>query len=134
MGNGLAVKLPLFYDPVDGPYTLLKTMREVGAQNLKMLVLTNPGERIMNPDFGVGISRYIFDQEGNFSSGEINSRILSQVEKYLPYIKVTDIIIAPRTDLQNTYEVKIEYFIPSFTQNEVLNINLSPVDSVQGIL
>ena len=54
MGNGLAVKLPLFYDPVDGPYTLLKTMREVGAQNLKMLVLTNPGERIMNPDFGVG--------------------------------------------------------------------------------
>ena len=27
-------------------------------QNLKMLILTNPGERVMDPEFGVGIKQF----------------------------------------------------------------------------
>ena len=128
MPTGYSAKLPLRYDTVDGPYRLLKPVSAVGQQNLKMLVLTNPGERIMNPDFGVGISRYIFEQEGFFQSGDIKNRILSQVDKYLSYIKVTNIDISERTDLSNTYQVKIEYFIPSISSNQTLILNLSPQD------
>jgi len=100
----------------------------VGQQNLKMLILTIPGERIMNPDFGVGLSQYIFNQEGNFSSGEIENRILNQVDRYLSYIKITNINIFERTDLSNTYEITIEYFIPSIANNQTLILNLSPQD------
>lgn len=93
-----------------------------------MLVLTNPGERIMNPDFGVGISRYLFQQEGNFASGAIQNRISSQVNKYLPYIEITNIKIFERTDLSNTFQVTIEYFIPSVRDSGKLVLNLAPED------
>tara|TARA_Y100001938_G_C8079132_1_gene427988 strand:- start:1576 stop:1980 length:405 start_codon:yes stop_codon:yes gene_type:complete len=125
---GYSARLPLQYDPTDGPYSLLKDIRSVGQQNLKMLILTIPGERIMNPDFGVGLSQYIFNQEGNFSSGEIENRILNQVDRYLSYIKITNINIFERTDLSNTYEITIEYFIPSIANNQTLILNLSPQD------
>ena len=39
---GFSPKLPLKYDDTDGPYLELKTIKEVGSQNLKMIVLTNP--------------------------------------------------------------------------------------------
>ena len=34
-------------------------------QNLKMILLTHPGERIMVPDFGVGLPRFIFELEND---------------------------------------------------------------------
>lgn len=129
MPFGYSAQLPLQYNSVDGPYTLLKNINAVGRQNLKMLVLTNPGERIMNPDFGVGISRYIFEQEGFFQTSAIKNKILSQVERYLSYIKITNIDIMERADLSNTYQVTIEYFIPTISDSETLVLNLSPQDS-----
>ena len=57
---GISIKLPLSLDPDDG-YKLNKTLKEVARQNLKMLVLTAPGERIMIPEFGVGIRNYLFE-------------------------------------------------------------------------
>ena len=102
----------------------------MGQQNLKMLVLTNPGERIMNPDFGVGISRYLFQQEGNFTSGAIQNRILSQVSKYLPYIEITNIEIFEKEGLSNTFQVTIEYFIPSVRDAGKLVLNLAPQDGI----
>ena len=61
MSYGFSPSLPLTYNKTDGPYALLKTIRDVGHQNLKMVILTNPGERVMDPLFGVGISRYLFE-------------------------------------------------------------------------
>ena len=56
----LGVSLPLTQDSADG-WTLLYSVRRTLRQNFKMLILTNPGERVMIPDFGVGISKYLFE-------------------------------------------------------------------------
>ena len=48
MASGLSPKLPLTVSDVFGPYNLNTTFDELAKQNLKMLVLTNPGERIRN--------------------------------------------------------------------------------------
>ena len=57
---GFAPKLPLARDTGDG-FALIKNFENMIKQNLKMLVLTSPGERIMIPDFGVGLRRYLFE-------------------------------------------------------------------------
>ena len=123
MAYGFSPKLPLTYDKVDGPYALLKTVATMGHQNLKMLVLTNPGERVMDPNFGVGISRYLFENNVVINDGAIKSRIISQVQTYLPYISITDITIEDRSDA-NMVGVQITYFIDSFTQEEILYLKL----------
>ena len=57
--SGISPKLPLYIDPVDG-IALNKTLKQMTRQNLKMIILTSPGERIMYPKFGVGLRRYLF--------------------------------------------------------------------------
>ena len=54
MATGISAKLPLAYVKSDGPYLLTKDLTENAKQNLKNLIFTNPGEKIMNSDFGVG--------------------------------------------------------------------------------
>ena len=53
--QGISPRLPLVYDKTDGPYQLNKTLKQTFQQNLKMLILTMPGERPMIPEFGVGL-------------------------------------------------------------------------------
>ena len=132
MPYGFSAKLPLTYNSDDGPYSLLKTIKQMGQQNLKMLILTNPGERIMDTNFGVGISKFLFEQEGTFSSGEVEERIYQQVSIYLPYITITGIKIQPRSD-ENEISVEITYFIDSFTTNEKLFLNLERDNLTRGI-
>ena len=126
---GFSPKLPLKYDDTDGPYLSLKTVKDMGRQNLKMIVLTNPGERIMDPTFGVGINRYLFNQEGFFDAGIIEQNILSQVEKYIPYVNITDIQIRPDELNDNAKRLKISYFIPSFATKEVLYLDIHSDDT-----
>ena len=56
---GISPKLPLRVDSVDGFYALTKKITETLQQNLKMLVLTAPGERMMNPEFGVFLKMHL---------------------------------------------------------------------------
>ena len=58
--QGFSPKLPLSLDPRDG-FLLTKSLPEVVAQNLRMLILTSPGERVMIPAFGVGLYNYLFE-------------------------------------------------------------------------
>ena len=51
MAVGISAKLPLAYTKADGPYLLTKDLTENTKQNLKILIFTNPGERVMNVDF-----------------------------------------------------------------------------------
>jgi phage baseplate assembly protein W len=57
--SGISPKLPLANNKVDGAYELNKTIKQSVNQNLKNLILTNPGERIMDPLFGVGLSQIL---------------------------------------------------------------------------
>ena len=60
--HGISVKLPLTYNSFDGPYTLNKKTKEAVRQNFKNLVLTAPGERVMDPQFGGGMRNFLFEQ------------------------------------------------------------------------
>ena len=89
--EGFSAKLPLAYSEVDGPYSLNKKFKEVAQQNFKMLILTSPGERVMLPDFGVGINQVLFEPINSQLYGTITNRIYQQTQTYLPYIKVESV-------------------------------------------
>ena len=117
MAYGLAPKLALTQDSEDGAYKLIKTRSELARQNLKMLVLTAPGERVMEPEFGVGLRRYLFELETSGLATTIKQRILDQAIKYLPYIRINSVEInTPLTSTEvpeNSMAVRIIYFVPS---------------------
>ena len=117
---GISPKLPLRVDSVDGFYALTKKITETIQQNLKMLILTTPGERMMNPEFGVGLRNFLFENRGEGTAEGIKNKISTQVQRYIPAIKLTNIIIANAPSSELTVDtdahnllVRIEYVIPS---------------------
>jgi len=125
--NGYSVKLPLSYDSVDGPYQMNKTLKEVVNQNFRMLLLTNPGERIMDLEYGIGVSKLLFHNRTDVSSEiDIESIIMSQLMKYMPFINVTNFLV--NDDLpeeQNAIFVSIEYEIPSIKETDSISLILN---------
>ena len=112
MAEGLSIALPLSLDEKAGPYKSNVTLDEVAQQNIKMIVLTNPGERVMAPDFGVGIRNYLFEQETPFLINDIRTRIGNQVEKYAPFIKIRELNIDVDSD-NGFLSVQIKYAVPA---------------------
>src|SRR3990167_1175567 len=114
--GGLSISLPLSQDSEDG-LKLNKTYQDVVKQNLKNLILTVPGERIMMPDFGVGLKTYLFEQDESSLRSEISSKIHSQVNKYLPFVNILNIVFNSN---DNFLSLKIFY-------------NIVPLDSLGNI-
>lgn len=122
--NGFSPKLPIMYSKEDGVYTLNKTILDTIRQNLKMLLLTVPGERLTDIKFGVGLRRYLFSQDTDQLRGTIQANIYEQVKKYLSYITIKEIIFNPAgSSVDNVLSITIRYTVTSLNINDELNIN-----------
>ena len=132
--SGITLKIPVNLSSKDGFYALTKNVRENAKQNLKMIVLTSPGERIMNPEFGVGIRGYLFEQFSDSLYKTIKSKIISQTRKYLPYVEIIDVSffntnkdIIERADAEaNILAIEIKYAITNLNVFDSLFIEDIP--------
>ena len=86
--EGISPQVPLVYDHQDGPYRLNKTIGEAIKQNFKNLILTSPGERIMEPNFGVGLRQFLFENIDGDMLAELVARIKEQTGTYIPAIEL----------------------------------------------
>ena len=89
--KGLSPKLPVLRDESDG-YALTKTYPEMVLQNLKNLSLTIPGERMMDPLFGVGVKKFLFEQHSIATYSNIHAKVIQQVERYMPFLTIDDML------------------------------------------
>jgi phage baseplate assembly protein W len=124
--NGLSVKLPLTYNNVQG-YAMNTNYLDLAKQNLKMVVLTEPGERVMIPTFGVGLKRRLFESRKNIES--VKNEINTQVSKYLSYIQITNIDIFDSMDEEtssydSSVSISITFYVKNFGLSDTLNIKV----------
>ncbi len=101
-------------------YDYIDTTVELVKQNIKNLLLTIPGERVMDPDFGVGVMTYLFE-DMNFVKRELKERIRIQTQKYLPYVRVRSIQVGEFDE--NSLFLRVHYEVPNLGQEEVITIN-----------
>tara|TARA_B100000214_G_C23956748_1_gene623242 strand:+ start:401 stop:802 length:402 start_codon:yes stop_codon:yes gene_type:complete len=125
--QGLSVKLPLAYSNQDGPYGLNKDLQEVVQQNLKNLVLTSPGERVMQPKFGVGARRFLFQQITGQAFENLSIAIYEQVSRYMSFVNIEDIQVLDNevdsTLIPNEVRLIIRYNIGSLGGSNTLQIS-----------
>ena len=124
MASGYSPKLPISRDLDDG-YALTKSLEQVASQNLKHLLLTSPGERMMDPDFGVGLKRYLFEMRTEEVNYEINSKIREQVSKYLSYIVIQNINFENDSNNANLVNIMIIYNILPSTRSIITEFRVS---------
>ena len=95
---------------------------------MKCLILTSSGENLSDPNYGVGLRRFLFEQNLDSVQDAILSKVASQIASYLPYLDILDmqIIDASREMESNTMTLRIVYRIPSDTLQRVFELNLNP--------
>ncbi len=125
---GISPKLPLQRDEQDG-FMLNKTVLEAVRQNMRMLVLTSPGERVMDPNFGCGIRRLLFEQANDRVYGEAETRIRSQISRYLSFVNIIDIDFQEDNDTGlssgNAVTIQIRYTVSSLSDVNILAISVT---------
>ena len=119
----LTPKIPLLLDKTQPGFELINNYRDLIKQNMKMILLTNPGERVMLPEFGVGISGLLFENilDANVKA-TYEGRIRSQIKEYLPYVELIEANFIEDTVEQdmNKVSMRLVYYVPSLGIEDTL--------------
>ena len=123
-------KLPLRHSTEHGFYAGNVSYMEEIKQNLKNIVLTNPGERIGYPDFGVGLRHLLFEPNTDNTLSTIKERIFSQVGEYLPLVEIEGVELYRKGSEQfptfevaeNEVRVRIKYYVPELLEEDMLEL------------
>lgn len=84
------------FQPATGSLGYLEVTDDVASAikaNLRSLLLTNWGERVMHNDFGCNLREFLFEPMTRNLKPRIADRIKSQVTKWMPYLVLTGIFI-----------------------------------------
>tara|TARA_Y100000004_G_scaffold178358_1_gene220865 strand:+ start:250 stop:660 length:411 start_codon:yes stop_codon:yes gene_type:complete len=97
-----------------------QTLQEQAKSNLINLLLTDKGERVNLPNFGVGLKNLLFEQ--NIDLFLLKEKIQTQTSRFIPNIVVTDVQTGLSND-EHTLYVKIVY--RSTLDNQIDSVQLN---------
>lgn len=75
--------------------------------NIKNLLLTQKGERILQPEFGSGLHEILFDFNNDDIEGKIENAITEAFEQWLPYVTIADIVVEQTDALKDRNQVNL---------------------------
>lgn len=122
---GIAPKLPIKFTKQGTPLNTLN-IKENTQQNLKNLILTSPGERVMDSNFGVGLRRYLFENNTPVARQKLESRIIDQVSTYMPFVEIISLDVMHSNENPNLMDIKLRYAISNISSDELLSLSLDP--------
>jgi len=89
--------------------------------NLINYLLTNPGERIANPNFGAGLREYIFTQITDDGLDFLQEDIQEKINQNFSNISLQSVEILNQED-KNTIQINISYSVPNTDINDELEL------------
>ena len=115
----VGIKFPLGYSP-EGFFYKSKTVLDQSKSNLRNLLLTTPGERIFQPNFGSRLKNIVFEQ-GQDIPNRIEEAIRGAADNFLPYINIINVFTIQE---QNQVNVQVEFSVPLNPDTiEILNFD-----------
>ncbi len=111
----------------NGIFSVNFTTISQARDNLKNLIMTKKGERVMYPDFGCDIWRILFEPiiSGNIDD-KIEVSIIQAVDIWLPYINIDEIVFDYDEEDIDKHQINLEIKF-SLKSNENLSetVNVS---------
>jgi len=77
--------------------------------NLKNLLLTSPGERPMNTEFGCRLLEVCFEQQDNELPDRVDKIVREAVEQWLPYISIDTVDVLTHDGDKGKIFVKVTF-------------------------
>ena len=93
----------------NGYFAVNYTTKNQIKSNLKNLILTEPGERVGNPNFGTPLRKFIFEPYVNgIFENKIEEAITNAINTYLPYVSILDIVFDNSNENKDKHVVSLQ--------------------------
>ena len=96
-------------NPLNNDLIALKNETAI-ARSVRNIVMTIPGERFFQPNFGSEINRVLFDNIDDLSASMIEDQIKQSIENYESRVKLRSVRVKPNFD-NNSFYTTITYDI-----------------------
>ena len=108
-GN-IAIGVSLPFNGPAGPFNSTYSTQDQIKSNLVNLLLTNKGERIMNPEFGCDLKNALFEGITESTSELIKNLIITSVTLFVPEIQLIEILVEQASEYNNnSVSVTVKY-------------------------
>lgn len=118
----VGIKTPLeLGDGTDGLLKMHYRAEDAVADNIRNLILTNKGERLMDYNFGSNLRELTFELGSEETDLEAITRIRESVSRYFPYVSLETFEPFNEYALDNSIArvgVRVTYRIPLINQTE----------------
>tara|TARA_Y100000114_G_scaffold70574_1_gene64556 strand:+ start:34203 stop:34583 length:381 start_codon:yes stop_codon:yes gene_type:complete len=92
--------------------------------SIKNILLTNPGEKISDPQFGIGLRRYLFSLSTEDLSS-LQGEITFQIRKYLPYLTKFNVSLDLTQVDYNRFAVRVSFEVGPKEIKDFLDVVVS---------
>ena len=103
------VSMSFKFNPLSGDLIALKNENAI-ARAVRNIVLTTPGEKFFDPDFGSNVSEILFENVDDITAVSIEDEIKSSLKNYEPRVELINVTVDPNFDA-NQFDVRITYRI-----------------------
>lgn len=117
--KAVGVSLPFSAKDV---FTSTYTTKDALKSNLINFLLTDKGERVLNPDFGIGLRSLLFEQATQDTKDQIDYLIRKGISDWFPELVINTLTIAPTPDT-NTVTIYMKYNVNQTNIQDELLIN-----------
>ncbi|HST50372.1 MAG TPA: GPW/gp25 family protein [Pyrinomonadaceae bacterium] len=78
-------------------------------ESIRLILLTEPGERLMREEFGCGLRRYLFEPNTATTRALIKERIQNALTRWEPRVRVDDVSVESDAEDARVVAVQISF-------------------------
>ena len=90
-------------------FQMTKTSLEQAQHNIRNLILTYPGERVNQPEFGCRLRDLLFEQLDDELPNRIEEEVRRSISQWLPYVNVVTVDTLTEEGDENKVFVQVKY-------------------------
>lgn len=100
--------------------------REQVSSNILNLLKTKRGERIMQPEFGIGLESILFEAIDEDTQTRIETEIETTIGRWLPYVVIEELTVDISDELRdrNTINVSLSFSIVDNAELETVTFTI----------
>jgi phage baseplate assembly protein W len=114
---GVGWSFPPGFD--DGRASVVAYEEDV-RQAIRVVLGTSPGERVMRPDFGAGLDRFVFEPISPTTLTRIVDTVRDALVAWEPRIDVEDVRVTPEGQPANILSIELDYLVRATNTRENL--------------
>jgi phage baseplate assembly protein W len=94
-------------------------------ESIRIILMTEPGERLRRPDFGAGLAAFLFEPNTVTTRQLIRDRITKALAKWEPRVGVQSVSVEPDPDDMQAAIATITYRLVATGVSERVSLNIT---------